>query len=646
MKKVLLGLSAAIVAAAAGFFGFGLYLQHKVQGQVDAAFAQIRATGAKASHGKVSFDLRSRTVTIADIATESTSTPQFSIKIASVTASNVSQPDPARFSADSIDIADAEVSVSLANQGAARVSYKAPRIAVKAYSGPAVIQLPAASGLGLLAGIDATSITAPSVIGTMTFNAPAGGDEHASDFTYSGVAIQGMKDGKIASMKSDSVGFRLNQPGGEPAQMTGHLDNLAANDVDFGAWAAIFDPSKANDEYRRIHGLLSAGPLVITSSDGFNMRIDAITVDDAALNASKMQFPTLMAKIQPIGAVQQTPAQAREMAEIIANYYDGIRIENFEMRGLVAETPQGPLKLQAMRFNFANGKMGVAIEGFDGRGPNGPVKLGRFALKSLDMANLVRMVAQFAGEKPSAEQALALFPLIEGIEIKAFTAPDNKQPGKQIDIDTFGLDWGQFVGSIPSNIHLIAKMSGPLNMADPKQRPLIAAGIDKLTIDTDLGASWTEASRSFALEPVKLDLGGLLNASARLSLANVPREVFSTNAAQAMGAATQIGIGEFELTMRDLGALDLAIADYAGLLNISREAARQSLIQTIRNAGATEELKPAVEALVNFIETPGQTLVVKLTPLTKATAFQLMQLLKIEPVQVLTQFRVEVSAGL
>ena len=46
-------------------------------------------------------------------------------------------------------------------------------------------------------------------------------------------------------------------------------------------------------------------------------------------------------------------------------------------------------------------------------------------------------------------------------------------------------------------------------------------------IDADLGAAWTEASRSFALEPATLELGSLLNASARVSLANVPRQVFS-----------------------------------------------------------------------------------------------------------------------
>ncbi len=573
-----------------------------------------------------------------------------------MTASSVSQPDPTRFSADSIDIADVEVGVSKTNQALSRVTYKVPRIAVKAYSGPAAVQrLPASSsvielyrfGLEQLASITVASITVPNVTGTMTFNATLRGGAGGADFTYSGVAIEGIKDGKIASMKADGFHFTFNQPQGPTKQMTGDLANLVANDLDVGALAALFDPSKANDDRDyRIYGHISAGPYVITSPEGLNMRMDGMSIDDVGLKPSRMQLPTLMATMPPAGAAPPAPAQTRAMMERMANFYEGTRIGNAEMHGISVETPQGPLKLQAMRFNLANGKIGeIAIEGLDGRGPNGPVKLGRFALKSFDVANLMRMVPQLTEGTSPVERALALFPLIEGVEIKAFTAPD-KHSGKQIAIDILSLDWGQFVGPIPSKMHLIAKMSGPLDATDLMQQKLVAAGIDKMTIDADLSAAWTEASRSFALEPVKLELGGLLNAGARLSLANVPREVFSANAAQAMGAAAQIEMGPIELTVHDLGGVDLAVAQFARAQNVSREAARQAIVQSIRNAGTNEALKPAVDALVNFVETPRQSLVIKLTPLAKAPAFQLIQLLKSEPLLALAQFRIEVSAGL
>src|SRR5258706_197285 len=91
--------------------------------------------------------------------------------------------------------------------------------------------------------------------------------------------------------------------------------------------------------------------------------------------------------------------------------------------------------------------------------------------------------------------------LIAGAELKGFVAPF-KDTGKPLNIDTFGLDWGQFVGPIPSKARLTVKMSAPLDVSDPGQRMLVAAGLDTAAIDLDLGAVWTEASRTFALQSV------------------------------------------------------------------------------------------------------------------------------------------------
>jgi hypothetical protein len=51
-------------------------------------------------------------------------------------------------------------------------------------------------------------------------------------------------------------------------------------------------------------------------------------------------------------------------------------------------------------------------------------------------------------------------------------------------------------------------------------------------------------------------------------------------------------------------------------------------------------------ALISFVETPGQTLNIKLTPLGKVTGAQLMQLFNTDPLVALAQFRIEASTGL
>ena len=659
MVKILMGVVAAIVIAAGGYFGFELYVQHQVAGEVEAAFEQIRATGAKASHGKVSFDRSTRTLTVADISGESAAQPPVSLKIASFTASGVGQPDKTRFSADSIEITDVEVGAGTATPADWQVTYKVPQVMVKDYSGPTGAPRPPAGSSVVdlyrfateqFAGVAASSVAAPSVAGTMKFGAAA---QSGGDFANSGIAMQGIKDGKIATMKVDGFVFTVDtQQAGKAAKLSGNLANLAAFDFDAAAAATILDPQKANDDrYYRVYRQISAGPYTVTPEQGQPINIEGLTLDDLGVRPSRLQLAELLAMIPPAGTAAPTPAETRDMMAKMARLYEGVRIGNGEIRGLSSETPQGLFRLSAIRYNLENGKGDFALEGLDVRSPKGPLKVGRFALKSLDATNLLRMSAQFSdpAQKPSSDQLMGLFLLLEGAEVKGVVAPF-KNSNKLVNIDTIDLNWGQFVGPIPSKAHLAAKLTSPLDATDPNLAPLIAAGIDMAAIDFDLGAAWTEASHTFALDLVTLELGSVLKASLRVSLANVPREIFSPNPLQAMAMAAQIEAGPMELAVRDLGGVDLAIAQYARSQNVSREVAQRTIIEKIEASAKTETATPEAvtvsEALAHFIENPKGTLIIKLTPLGKVPALQLIQVLKTDPMIALAQFQVEVSTGL
>jgi hypothetical protein len=504
--------------------------------------------------------------------------------------------------------------------------------------------------LELLASITASSVTAPSAAGTVNFGAAMTG---AGDIVYSGLALYDVKNGKIAAMKVDRAVFTADtQQTGQIAKITGELANVALYDFDAGAAAAIFDPQKANDDQiYRVYRKMMAGPYTITFGQGMRFIIDSITADDIGVRPSRLRIPALMAAIPPSKTVP-TPAQMRDMFEKAAGIYEGMRVGNAELRGLSMEMPDGPFKLSAVRLNLENGKIGeFAIEGLDARTPKGPVKVGRFALKSLDIANLLRMSALFSNpaQKPAPEQLFGLVPLLEGVEMKDFAAP-YQDSTRQVNIDTFSLNWGQFVGPIPSKAHLTAKMSGPVDATDPKQTLLIAAGIDTLAFNIDLGAAWTEASRTFALDLGTAEIGGLLKASARVALANVPREVFSVNPLQAATLAAQIEAGTMEIMLRDIGGVDLAVGQYARIQNVRPDEARRAIVDNIRATGAkvmatSPDAAPIVDALARFIENPKGTLTLKLTPRAKAPAMQLIQALKTDPSIALAQFRIEASTG-
>jgi hypothetical protein len=215
MVKILTGLAAVVVIAVGGFFGFEFYTQQRIAGEMVAAFEQVRALGCKVSHGKLSFDLKSRTVTIADIELESTTQPPVSIKIASVVASGVGQPGTGRFSADSIEASDLEANVSIAGPASGNLTYKVSRLVMKDYSGPATLQRPQApasvidayrSALEQFATVSASSITAPTMVGTINNF----GTVTSADFTYTGITLREIRNGKIASMQIERNAFTAN----------------------------------------------------------------------------------------------------------------------------------------------------------------------------------------------------------------------------------------------------------------------------------------------------------------------------------------------------------------------------------------------------------------------------------------------------
>jgi hypothetical protein len=657
MKRILIGLIVVAVLAVGGWFGFNLYAQHRATAEVEAAFEQIRKQGGKASHGKVEFDVMSRTLTVEDIAVTPNSEQQAQIKIASIKGTGVRLIDAARFSADSIDITGFEL--ALGEIGAAKLkgSYKVQQLTLRDYAGP-LHSLNAPAGGTLIdmyryaleqyASVTASSITAPALTFTFDGGSAAAG---TGEFSYSGLAIQNLKQGKIDAMKADRANFTINvQQAGKADKLTGEISTIAVNGIDVTAIVAALDPQSAGDDnYHRVYGQISTGPYVATSTLGMRMQVDGIAIDDVAIQPSRFRLAEILAVLPATDRSSvPTATQSRELMEKLAGLYEGIRVGRIEIGSLSVTTPQGTPKLRAIRYQQGE----FALEGLDAPTPQGQVKMERFALKSFSAANLMRWAAGLAspGQAPSPDQMLGLFRVLEGAEIKGVVAP-YKNTGQLVTIDTISLNWGQLVGSIPSKANLVVKMVTPTDPSNPTQRPLIMAGVDKLAIDLDLGAAWMESSGAFALTPATIDLGNLAKAQARFALANVPRGMFTTDPVQAMGQAAQIETGAIELSLRDSGVVDLVVAQFSRIQNVSRDAARSSIVEMIRAQGekiaaSNLDAKVAVDALAGFVETSGQTLTIKLTPLGKLPVLQLMDVLNNEPIVALAQFRIEASTGL
>lgn len=651
MKRILIGLIAVAVLAAGGWFGFSLYAKHRATAEIEATFEQIRSRGGAASHGKIGFDLPSRTLTIEEVNVEPGRAPLAGIKAASFKAIGVRQVGEAHIAADTVEVDGVELAIDCA-AGAAniKVTYKIPQLTLTNYSGPARVQGAPASdsildayrfGLEQFASITAGSLNVPTITAAMT-GITGGG---AGEITYSGLTVRNINRGKIDAAKVDRAVVAINVQQPRPDKITSGFSDLTIKDFDANVMIAALNPEKANDDsYHRVYRQISTA-YTMTSISGIGAKIGRILVEDIAYQPSKFRPGELLAILPKDPSASQNPAQMRELMEKVANLYEGARVGKVTIADLSMETPRGTGKLNAIRYSEGE----LALEGLDTPTAQGQFKMERFALKSFSVPNLMRWAAGLVtpGRAPAPDQMLGLFGVLSGAEVKGVAAPF-KNSKKLVTIDTVSVDWGQLIGSIPSKAHVVAKFVTPTDPSDPKQLPLIASGIDKLAIDLDLGAAWTEQSGSFALAPATLDIGGIAKAQLRVALGNVPREMFSTEPAQVMGQAPRIEAGAIEFSLRDNGGVDLAVAQFARVKNVSRDAARQALVGSIKAqreqfASASPDAGAAVDAIAGFVETPGQTLAIKLTPRAKVP---LMQLIQTDPQRALAQFRIDASTGL
>jgi hypothetical protein len=142
----------------------------------------------------------------------------------------------------------------------------------------------------------------------------------------------------------------------------------------------------------------------------------------------------------------------------------------------------------------------------------------------------------------------------------------------------------------------------------------------------------------------------VLTAAASVSLANVARETFSVNPLQAAIMAAQVEAGPLEIALRDNGGVDLMVANHARTQNLMQDAARQALMAEVRAtamqlASANPDAMAIGGAIARFIEAPGGTLTIKLTPRGKVAMMPLIDALRTDPMAALAQFQVEASYG-
>jgi hypothetical protein len=639
MRKALVGIVAAVIIIGTGaYFGSDLLAQFRTKSQVEAVFDSLRATFSTASHGRIELYSKTRSVKISNIILQSNDRAT-TIKIGQLVAVGTKEPVAGRVSAGRIEITNWEVTTAVPIAAGPAIAYKAPNIVIESFTGPATFpqkvnptsMIDVMRGcLEYVAASTAKAITIPKLSASVTpkQSDPATPSVGPVEYTYSDIAFRDIGDRRIASISVERTTVTSDAAVPELGSVAAAMARMSLSDLNLGTAVAIFDPNKAKDDgYLPLYRQASMGPFEMRFAQGASFQMDAVTIDDIGIRPSKLSIINFLslADSSPTPGAPPSPAQLRIMMDQVAYMYEGMRISKFEMRGIKTRmTPDTDFKFGAVRMSgLENGRLAeFVVEGLDGQSPQkDPIHIGRFAFKGLQIANFIRQSVQMAdmGRAPPPDQALGLLALLEGIELSDVKAK-NGPSQQEIRIDNFQLSWSQFVGPIPTIARLTAKTSVPSNLADSGMGGMLAdAGLPTVSTNLDIGVAWTEATNTLVISPTTIELENVFSFSASLSIQNVPRSMFSVDPSMAMMAAEQLEAGPIQLSLRDTGGVTTALAQYAKSKNLSVDDARKEIIESVNaTVNSTAQSNPdaasIAQAIVQFIEAPGSTLTINVTP--------------------------------
>lgn len=108
-RTTAIGLGAIVLLAIGAFHGTKLWIQNRVEREVEATFSILRADFATASHGTIELALWDRTITINDVVLRTNSLPPPSITIAKLALTGANTNSLDQFSARQIEITNAQL---------------------------------------------------------------------------------------------------------------------------------------------------------------------------------------------------------------------------------------------------------------------------------------------------------------------------------------------------------------------------------------------------------------------------------------------------------------------------------------------------------------------------------------------------------
>jgi hypothetical protein len=655
MRKIFAGfLLAVIVGLTAIYFGLPLWANHRAQTEVDAAFSSFQAAMGDARHGKVTYDVWKRTLTIADVTIGADGADTLALKYGLITAKGVRASSANRMEADRIELNDFRLRGLHLVSGGPNATYSAPKIVIENYSGPTTLERSPTAAVGargiltLLKALAATkvqSISIPTLSATSSSPSTAEGPgRNIAEYGFTNLRAIDCNDGRLGNVTIDHA--IVTGSVADVGDYSVEIEKLSASDIDTTAFIPIVDTSKQKDDgYRTIYRTLSSGPYRISFNKMANVRLESTSLENFALRPSVFADPAVLGLGLGMGSLNPaSPSDRRAFAGAVARAYEGIRVGKAELRGFEADAAIATSKVKAITLTgLENGRAAeIAVEGVDTQvAPNGPITIGRAAITGVDLSAIARQSAD-----PTQPPSLSMLTMFSGIDIKDVQMRESLSAAN-VWVESFSAAWDKFIGPVPSQIRVSSRFHTTIDPAatDPVLRYL-ADQKRQLSVGLELGAVWNEAAHTLVISPVSADIPGLYAVKATLTMNNAPAAITSPDTATLAREMANLEVGRIEASVHDLGGLAILLQEIAREQHTTPDAIRKSMADTARSlAAANPEFQSLSLAIAQAVEKPGSTLRVAAIPRQRLMLGDAVGIGWTVPLALLSQFNIEASAA-
>ncbi|MCK0208781.1 hypothetical protein MWN33_12150 [Starkeya koreensis] len=628
-KTFVVAFVALLVAGVGGYLGFTAFVAHLARSHVDAVLANLKAGGVDAQAGTVSYDVIAGRFELHDL---SLSAPgQGTLKIASFVADGVERPSPTRIFAHDVAIEGIAFDGPLPLAPAVEASYRAPRIELAAVEIPATEPAPGTPWQVAMDVFEKVTTDRVSIPGSTVRTTSGTGDQRIETEVMHGAAtFEMLKDGRFARASVAPSRFTV---GGAPRYAgSGSVGDILAEEVDLSALLILLDPERreAATQFRTLYGAVTVAGYDIAAGDGLKQSWERLELRDVAIRPSAIPAEELFAlgrQMQALAARGEKlpPADAARLMEALASIYDGgLRVGSATFEGLRGAMPDGgTATLATLKAGpFDEGRLDtLTLEKLKGTEPGGaPFRLDRLAVGGLRPGAALTLAAQITHEPDALlEWPASLFGLVGTIELDGAEGPTGS--GEPVSIDRLALSWTGEPDALPTRLSASLRMTGPTGAVDPNQSAfaLVPGQVGRASIAADIGAAWNEAAGTATLDPFYVEVSDAFSVTAKLSLSEVDDSVFSTEPDEAMAGIGHVNLAGLDITVTDSGLYQEKLDDAAKEQGMSADDIRQLIAgfaDLLLAQAVTDrpELGPAVQAFVDFVQHPGSTLALRITP--------------------------------